>query len=296
MMLKGFSIFPSVKPLKTVKLTYPKNFQAHILQSRIDFSELPKPPQKTTSLIPSKNFFPNPPGKIIKNFSIFASKQYPKNRLLYFKNAYSDSHWAQHIPVIDDKNFIATLEIYGIKIALILNLTDSRGYRAIVRLVTDTEKNMDSTFNRKYKVEEKLALNTALCILATAYENYGMIAQIEIAGNNAQSITENGDIQLGNEMEPALLHGHIIGRGNPGANYIENVPLRGPKAGKLFNLRGDGVDEGNKTKTNWKDNEMEIIAEALAKEVSNVLESSLVFKGIQITSIRTDNKSVLGCQ
>ena len=83
-------------------------------------------------------------------------------------------------------------------------------------------------------------LSTALTILAAAYKNQGLIAQISIAGNNAQSVTPAGRIQLGNEKEPLLLHGHMIGRGNLASSYIGNVPLKGPAAGHEMNLRGDG--------------------------------------------------------
>lgn len=152
---------------------------------------------------------------------------------------------------------------------------------------------MSSTFNRDYTVEEKFALNTALCILSTAYENFGLIAQTEIAGNNSQSLTELGEIVLGNKREPSLLHGHIIGRGNPDHAYIGNVPLRGPAAGAMFNMRGDGVDKGNEAKTKWENGQRECVAEAIAHEVSHILETSLCLHNVTLVSSRNQSNVTL---
>lgn len=210
----------------------------------------------------------------------------PVARLRYYDKQYKSDHWALQVPSISDKNFVATLKINSILMGLYLNPTDARGYRGIIRLIADDKSKMASTFNRDYSFEERQALSTALTIFERAYENFGMIAQISIAGNNSQSVNPDGSVQIGNEKEPSLLHGHIIARGNPDTCYIGTVPLRGPKAGAEMNLRGDGKDEGNTAKVKWKDEELEVVANKLGSEVARILESTPSIKDVEIISIR----------
>lgn len=195
----------------------------------------------------------------------------------YIQFEYPESHWARHIPGPGDSNFIATLEIFDIRMTLKLMSKDARGYRAIVGLVGD---DMESTFNREYKDSEKLALSIALCILSSVYEGYGIVAQTQIAGNDSQSLTNGGNLLLGNEKEPSLLHGHIIGRGNPDKCYIANVPLRGPVAGELFNMRANGGDEGNSSKIIWREEEMNSVADILAHDLLIRISNSSEYKNV----------------
>ena len=208
-----------------------------------------------------------------------------KPLLQYYEKPYKQNHWALNAPTPSDKNFIATLKIYGVTIALKLNPTDARGYRGIVSLVSNNKSKMASTLNREYSIKEELALSTALTIFARAYKNYGMIAQISVAGNNSQSICSDGTVQIGNEKEPSLLHGHIIGRGNPNTAYIAGVFLKGPKAGAEINLRGDGNDEGNQAKEKWNGKDMELVAAGLTKEVIKTLNSSFELQHVKIIAI-----------
>lgn len=213
------------------------------------------------------------------------------SRKSYLKYSYPSSHWAKCIPQASDENFIAILEILGIKIALRLNATDARGYRSIARLIDD---DMESTFNREYTETEKLALNIALSILSSIYERYGMAVQTEIAGNNSQCVTKEGKLLLGNEKEPSLLHGHIIARGNPATCYIAGVTLKGPEAGKLFNMRGDGTDEGNASKATWEEGEMNAVADKLASNLNELLDtcSSSIYKNFAtITMLRPSDET-----
>lgn len=217
---------------------------------------------------------------------MFAKRLIESVKTKYYTKSYKSTHWALHIPTIADKNFIATLKINRVRIGLKLNQSDARGYRGIACLVAEDEAQLPSTFNRDYSIEEKLALTTALGIFASAYEKYGIIAQISIAGNNSQSVNPDGSVQIGNEKEPSLLHGHVIGRGNPEMAYIGNVTLKGPKAGFEMNLRGDGSDEGNVGKENWKDDEMAVVADGLATAIGQILQSSPELKKIEVVSIR----------
>jgi hypothetical protein len=203
----------------------------------------------------------------------------------YFNYEYPASHWAHHMPSNDDDNFIASLEVNGVRIALKMNPTDARGYRSIVGLLPEEGQPMSSTFNRAYTFDEEDALSSGLTILAAAYKEHGMAAQISIAGNNAQSIAANGKLVFGNKKEPSLLHGHIIGRGNPKICYIANVKLKGPNAGLEMNLRGDGAEEGNKSKEEWQDKEIEIVAATLASQVKNILANTRSLQRVKLISL-----------
>jgi hypothetical protein len=206
---------------------------------------------------------------------------------IFLKHKYPEGHFAQHTPVDGDNNFIATIKIFGVNIAIGLNNTDARGYRALVELVDD---DMSSTFNRAYSDTERSALALALALLSSVYEDLGMAANTEIAGNNTQSLNKHGVLQIGNEKEPSLLHGHIIGRGNPKTCYINEVPLRGPEAGKLFNMRGDGEDEGNSSKVKWSGSEMESVADVLVQHLSEKINSSAHYQSlISVISLRNES-------
>ena len=202
----------------------------------------------------------------------------------YFQGIYPDDHWALHRPTNDDENFIAEFKILGIQIVFKLNPTDARGYRSIVCLVDD---DMRSTFNRDYTAKEKLALNIGLCLAANIFEQYGLAVQTEIAGNNSQELSDDGVLLMGSAKEPSVCHGHIICRGNPTHKYIANIPLRGPVAGKLMNMRGDGADEGNTTKVKWKPEEMKALCDQLAIDTKAVLQAHNEYSShVELTSLR----------
>lgn len=217
--------------------------------------------------------------------SMFRLNQQQDSAPEYFNYEYPASHWANHLPTNEDNDFIAALEINGVKIAFKVNPTDARGYRSIVALLPEDGKAMSSTFNRSYSTEEEVALSIGLTILALAYKKFGMAAQTSVAGNNAQSVTASGKVLYGNEKEPHLLHGHVIGRGNPPTCYISNVTLKGPKAGLEMNLRGDGSDEGNTSKEKWNPQDMKDVAAALASEVKNILVNTQSLQNIKILAL-----------
>lgn len=113
----------------------------------------------------------------------------------------------------------------------------------------------------------------------------GIVTQFEIAGNNSQSL-ENNVLKIGNDKEPGMLHAHIVCRGNPKVEYIPGVALGGPPAGNLFNMRGDGLDEGNTKKTKWNESELKtaisFIKNAFLKNIYGEHNSSINIKNLTI--------------
>jgi hypothetical protein len=196
---------------------------------------------------------------------------FSKNNITYLSKLYPENHWAMQYPKPSDDNFVAQLSIKDISICLKLNPTDSRGYRGIATLIN---KDMRSTFNRKYNINEKLALNISLAIFAEVYESFGLIAQMGIAGNNSQKMTDDKKIQYGTEEVSSTLHGHVIARGKSGIQYISDVPLRGPPIGSLFNMRGEKeiIKNGKFHKAPWLNNEIKTVANALSGRIPIIAE------------------------
>jgi hypothetical protein len=203
--------------------------------------------------------------------SILFQDQKPKSpQIIYYPvSEYKKDHWALQFPKATDDNFIAIFKINGVLINVKLNSTDARGYRSIVTLVAE---DMTSVLNRSYTPNEKRALQLMLGLVGEAFENAGCcIVQQQVAGNNSQSLTIDGKIQIGNEREPSMLHGHIIARGNPTNAYIANVLLKGPNPNILFNMRGDGFEEGNKAKLKWNLEEMNIVASIILEQLKLII-------------------------
>ncbi len=146
----------------------------------------------------------------------------------YFVHRYPADHWALKALGPGDSHFISVLNISGRRFTVQLNPTDARGYRLLISL---RDRDMDSTFNRAYTDEEEAALNTAIALMKSVYADLGMTVDTAIAGNNSQKLNSKGEVVMGNEHEPSLLHGHVIGRGDPTQCYVGSVPLRGPIEG-----------------------------------------------------------------
>lgn len=216
-----------------------------------------------------------------------ACLDHPQQNIEYLQDVdYGDQHWALTYPQSSSENFIAIIELKGIQIALKINPTDARGYRAIVGLVNE---NMSATINRPYTIEEKYALNTGLDILATVYRSFSLSVETQIAGNNSQRVTDSGIVVLGNQREPSLLHGHIIGRGDPEKTFIADIPLRGPEPEITFNMRGNGHEAGNDSKVRWGAGELQAIASAVANALPAVLANYP--NGNEIVILPTNGKS-----
>jgi hypothetical protein len=221
-------------------------------------------------------------------------------KILYHNKIYPSTHFAVNIPDPSDDSFICILKYNHYQFLIQLNTTDARGYRSIIRLIDRADIN--STFNRVYTFGELNAIMHVASAFVCALQDLGLIVQIELAGNNSQTLVEN-NIVLGNDNEPSMLHLHIICRGNPDYEYITGVKLRGPIIGALFNMRGksipglttqewlsrsgNGLDIGNNTKKKWLDGEMKLVSNKFA----SLLESFLVKKCHDISIICIRNYS-----
>lgn len=163
----------------------------------------------------------------------------------FFTGTYSPTHWIHkpepeflvnafefHLLVKPDEK-----ETKKYQFEVKLNPTDCRCYRLLVIC-----KNPEVA-NRSFTSKECNALMTIVNRVIDDVKPYeiGMVPQIEMAANNAMSLTEDGVIQLGSDKEPFRLHAHIIFRGIQGKEHIPGVPYQGPQPGELFNMRDGKV-------------------------------------------------------
>lgn len=158
------------------------------------------------------------------------------------------------------------------------NPSDARGLRSIVVLITPDAADMHTTINRPYTLLEKQGLLYVASLVAHVCETcFGVVVQVEMAGNNAHDFKENKVI-LGKSSEPIMNHLHLICRGNPNHAYISELPdlkLGGPVPGEMFNMRGDAKegDPGNMSKVKWPSPEhMKMFATILNKNLLLQLE------------------------
>jgi len=194
-------------------------------------------------------------------------------RIVYNKIIYPDNHYVFKSKT--NKTCVCSLRytnndnIYEYLVEL--NPTDSRGYRTIVGLNAFFRQ---TQLNRQYSAEEKQGMLIISNIVMCAFEEFGLIPQLEVAGNNSQ-YSENFTSYCGTIEEPSILHSHIICRGDPARAYISNIKLGGPKLGQLFNMRVG--------KEKWQnESEIQEIATALRDSIKNVLNNEGIFKNISI--------------
>ena len=145
-------------------------------------------------------------------------------------------------------HYIATLQVDGKHtVQVMLNPTDSRGYRSIVFLACHEDPK--SVLNRPFTLSEQMAVHKALAVVSQAYSHFGMIAQVELAGNNSHAFDPQTATTTIGAVEPCFLHGHVIGRGDPNVVFIggsisgsstnnkDGLTLGGPLPGQLFDMR-----------------------------------------------------------
>ena len=159
-----------------------------------------------------------------------------KNTIHFYKHEYSPSHWA-----IDFTRAGTSIAVITVRdkfhFSVILNPTDCQGYRSIIRYLNEDNDSISSAFNRSYTLSEQRAINDVTAIMTKVYEKIGVIAQFSQLGNNSHQFDSRSRItRVGSDMEPSLLHLHMWGRGDPDMEYIQGVPLRGPKPGLMFDL------------------------------------------------------------
>lgn len=191
---------------------------------------------------------------------------------IIFNNvSYPSDHWALQTCSLAEKGTIAIVYFQDLYYGIYINPNDKRGYRSIVRLIDNND--MISTLNRDYTSAERVGLALVMSLMTETYNLIVPTAQSMILGNNCHSFDFNtGIIQLGDAKEPLLLHGHIIGRGNPKKKYINNVELDGPVPGLVFDVRGQTKDElGNEREVPWTNaQDIEKVVHRLKDAVQNV--------------------------
>nr|WP_238584481.1 hypothetical protein [Legionella gratiana] len=196
------------------------------------------------------------------------------NSIKFFKYQYPKEHWA--IDYTKAGTSIAHVNVNAkYNYSIILNPTDCRGYRIIIRYLNDTQSDIASALNRPYTVAEERGLNEVTAMMERVYEHMGLIPQFSQLGNNSQHFDEiTRETIIGNEEEPGMLHLHLWGRGDPKHEFIPGVPLRGPEPGLMFDL----IAKSKSTPTNqfaikWDPKELEIALSAIKNELSSYINS-----------------------
>lgn len=190
--------------------------------------------------------------------------------IVYHAKNYPKTHWAYTKPTPDQDDFVCIFMVKNNQFLVKINRTDARGYRTLVILIDD---NMENTFNRVYTFQEMNGLLNVASIVSYAYSSLGLITQVEMAGNTTQKMIDH-KLSLGTNEEPSMLHAHVICRGDPDKNYIDNIPLLGPEPGIQFNMHGIGKEQGNNTRVKWRSaDDMKTVAKTLYKLICEVLDS-----------------------
>lgn len=187
----------------------------------------------------------------------------------YYQNTCLPDHWALQPYHLDDPKVVGLAYYKGSEYAIYINPTDKRGYRCIVRLISNMD--MKSTINRGYTHEEHHGLSLVVGLVENAYRNIVPIVQTFKAGNNAHEFDlKTRTIRIGKAEEPSILHAHVIGRGDPEAEYIEGVRLDGPNPGLNFDMMGKTMNEpGNDKKVPWDKEEMARVVRSLKSKLIN---------------------------
>lgn len=185
----------------------------------------------------------------------------------YYTGTYSGDHWAMQPYKLEDPKVIALATYKGSEFAVYTNPTDKRGYRCIVRFINN--KDMGSTINREYTRQEQRGLSLVVELVETAFRRIVPLVQTFKAGNNSHKFdAQTRTIYIGKAEEPSFLHTHVIGRGDPEAEYIEEIKLDGPVPGLNFDMMGKTISEsGNDKKVKWKDVDMAKAVNCLKIEI-----------------------------
>lgn len=164
------------------------------------------------------------------------------NTTIFAPVSVPDTHFSVTPLAPEDPHFIAIIRVGAVAdtsdgrvFTIKMNPTDSRGYRCLVTLTAASSPR--SVLNRAFSLLERQRLHAVLALVSHAYTQLGLIAQVEVAGNNSHSFDLATGITTIGASEPCSLHGHVIGRGTPSHFYVENIPLGGPPPGELFDMR-----------------------------------------------------------
>jgi hypothetical protein len=197
----------------------------------------------------------------------------PMLTIEFYDQPYPSNHWALHL---NPKFVVGTWNGFHLK----LNPSDSRGYRLIICLGAH-EATLPATFNRAYTSAERGKMWEFAVFIQNALLEFGVpIVQLYEAGNNAQRCAEGSYLtHLGNEQEPSMLHAHLVCRGVPGKCYFPRVPLTGPPAGEMFDLRGLGHTADGQRKLPWTDRARTTVRRFLEIELAK-LDGASVFEEV----------------
>lgn len=181
-----------------------------------------------------------------------------EHKVEYKHYIYGPFHWAVS-PASFQKYGICVMNAYNHNYIVMLNPTDSTGYRLIVRLLSNSNDTVNTTFNRQYSQSEINGLFMVLSSISNILSDEGLIGQVYVLGNSSQSFDEvSRDTLVGRLNEPGFLHGHIVFRGDSEYEYIDGIKLNGPFPGyaKQLGAINDKIDI-NKSKIKWKDDQIE---------------------------------------
>ncbi len=227
------------------------------------------------------------------------SKEESSLKKVYYSTPYAPDHWALQTHTLDDPKMVALAYFKGSEYAVYMNPTDQRGYRSIVMLINNAD--MKSTFNRDYTHKERIGLGILTELVADAYTQIVPISQTALMGNNSQEFDRaTGAICLGTEIEPSLLHVHVMGRGNPSVAYVDGIPLDGPEPGIAFLFKSSNPDvPGNNKNVPWKEGDMEKVVARLRVEIKKI-SADYTEQGLSIVttlqgSLENETSSTPGC-
>src|SRR5689334_4297092 len=129
-------------------------------------------------------------------------------RKKYYTGTYASDHWALQPYNLKDSKVIGLAYFKDSEYAIYTNPTDKRGYRCIVRFISN--KDMGSTINRDYTTHEQRGLSLVVELVEKAFQNIVPIVQTFKAGNNSHKFDlETRTIYIGKAEEPSFLHAHI---------------------------------------------------------------------------------------
>lgn len=188
----------------------------------------------------------------------------------YYTGTYNSDHWAMQPYVLEDSKVIGLACYKNSQYAIYTNPTDKRGYRCIVRFINNND--MGSTINRDYSYQEQRGLSLVVELVENSFRNIVPIVQTFKAGNNSHKFDlETRITHIGKAEEPSFLHTHIIGRGDPEAEFIKGIKLDGPIPGLNFDMMGKTLSElGNDKKVKWNDGDMITAVNSLKLEIEKL--------------------------
>lgn len=196
----------------------------------------------------------------------------------YTTDEIPENHWSIQL---DPKFGVGTVTLKnGMSFWIKINPTDKRGYRLIIQFVN--EKDMKSTLNRQWTIEETSSLFQVASTFTKLYYDLNLIPQIYYAGNNSMELEKGKSVLIG-KKEPSMLHVHLLGRGNPDFEYLPGQKLKATFVGEEFNLKGTGDVAKNEKKVPWEESERIIFKSLLTEFIEKCINDQyfVSFKNVK---------------